>query len=281
MYENIILDRFIDAADDTAQYAAVFGEVALETRPCLNIGSGFWRHPVWRTLDQTEPPYDQYGEPDYNIDLSKQEQWPTQAGELKLAYCSHVLEHLTDEITLYVLREAYRSLDKGGILRIVVPDIETAYWAYKLNDYKYYDERSTGKPVKRAEGRVAIASTIGHAKGRSLKTQFFLRFASCLGLNRSFDGLEVDDAVDDVFARMSIGEACEHFLASADFATKRPSLHINWYDGDKLKRLLLEAGFSNAVRTSYGQSLSPLLRNKHYFDTTRPGESLYVDAIKL
>ena len=27
-------------------------------------------------------------------------------------------------------------------------------------------------------------------------------------------------------------------------------------------------------------SLSPLMRNKQYFDRTRPSESLYVDAIK-
>lgn len=39
-------------------------------------------------------------------------------------YCSHFLEHLTPEQADFVLREVYRVLKKGGILRVVVPDLE-------------------------------------------------------------------------------------------------------------------------------------------------------------
>jgi SAM-dependent methyltransferase len=41
------------------------------------------------------------------------------------AYSSHVLEHFTLEQGEYLLKEALRVLRPGGLLRIVVPDLET------------------------------------------------------------------------------------------------------------------------------------------------------------
>lgn len=49
---------------------------------------------------------------------------PFQNGEAAVVYASHVLEHLSRRHAQNFVREAYRVLAPGGILRIVVPDLE-------------------------------------------------------------------------------------------------------------------------------------------------------------
>lgn len=280
MQDYSLLDpaKPLDAQDDVAQYEAVFGAEKARQRPFMNIGAGDWTHPLWRNLDCVQPPYDKYTPPDYNIDLSEMSPWPIANSELKLLFTSHTLEHLNNEVAMHVLRECYRVLAPGGILRVVVPDITTAYWAYRLKDRQYYDERSRSFW---ARDHIAVQSNLGHSRGETVTTCFFLRFASCFSRKATFDGKTIDEKTDEVFARSTLQEGCEEFLKRADMKKKKPNLHINWYTGEKLSEMLRDAGFDEAVRTSYGQSLSPLMRNKVYFDRTRPTESLYVDAIKF
>ncbi len=92
---------------------------------------------------------------------------------------------------------------------------------------------------------------------------------------RDPEGQEVaiDDAVDAYFSAMPAEEAYDAILARADYARKEPNQHINWFTSEKLIVLVKEAGFEHAVCTSYGQSICPLMRNKAYFDHTRPNES--------
>jgi predicted SAM-dependent methyltransferase len=41
-----------------------------------------------------------------------------------VVYCSHVLEHFTKDNSLFLIKESLRILKKGGIFRLVVPDLE-------------------------------------------------------------------------------------------------------------------------------------------------------------
>lgn len=49
---------------------------------------------------------------------------PFHDAEAAAVYASHVLEHLTQRQARELVREAYRVLKPGGVLRIVVPDLE-------------------------------------------------------------------------------------------------------------------------------------------------------------
>lgn len=58
---------------------------------------------------------------------------PLDDGVADFVYHSHVLEHLTREDGERFLRECYRILKPGGILRIAVPDLEDAAREYLRN----------------------------------------------------------------------------------------------------------------------------------------------------
>ncbi len=61
---------------------------------------------------------------------------PFQEGEAAVVYASHVLEHLTRRHAQNFVREAYRVLAPGGVLRLVVPDLERLarlYLEHKAN----------------------------------------------------------------------------------------------------------------------------------------------------
>jgi SAM-dependent methyltransferase len=98
----------------------------------LNIGCG--DHPItgWTNLDL------RYG--DVRMDLT----WglPLPDDSVEFAYSAHVLEHLTyREEALALVREIRRVLAPGGVLRLVVPDIEQCIRAYASGDEGFFAKR--------------------------------------------------------------------------------------------------------------------------------------------
>ena len=65
-----------------------------------------------------------------------------------VVYASHVLEHLYVEEAQQLVREAFRVLSGGGVLRVVVPDLEAIV-------QEYVNKSITGKPLAGPELRAA------------------------------------------------------------------------------------------------------------------------------
>jgi len=61
-------------------------------------------------------------------DLQKRFPWKTES--IDVVYTSHTLEHFTREDGLRFLNECYRVLKKGGIIRIIVPDLKALILEY-------------------------------------------------------------------------------------------------------------------------------------------------------
>jgi len=84
---------------------------------CINLGCGSRIHPDWRNLDVN--PY-----------VGGVESWkasegiPAASQSVDVVYHSHLLEHLQQEEGEDLIQECFRVLKPGGILRIVVPDLE-------------------------------------------------------------------------------------------------------------------------------------------------------------
>lgn len=57
--------------------------------------------------------------------------FPLKDNTVKYIYCSHVLEHFDRWEALKILKECWRVLQKGGVIRIVVPDIEKMFQLYR------------------------------------------------------------------------------------------------------------------------------------------------------
>jgi ubiquinone/menaquinone biosynthesis C-methylase UbiE len=50
--------------------------------------------------------------------------WPYADGSVDVVYASHLFEHLTRRHASLFLSEAYRTLRRGGVIRLVVPDLQ-------------------------------------------------------------------------------------------------------------------------------------------------------------
>jgi predicted SAM-dependent methyltransferase/GR25 family glycosyltransferase involved in LPS biosynthesis len=95
-------------------------------KPRLNLGCGAQVHPEWTNVD-IMPQHPGA----FNHDLNKP--LPFADASFEVVYHSHVLEHLTKEQGKAFVAECYRVLKPGGILRVVVPDLETIALLYPEN----------------------------------------------------------------------------------------------------------------------------------------------------
>ena len=98
----------------------------------LHIGSGPYNLAGWINLDI------------FPAQLSTNVLWglPFTDGQCRYVFLSHLLEHLfypTDAMAL--LQEIYRILEPGGVVRIVVPDIEQCIRAYQENNKEFFQQR--------------------------------------------------------------------------------------------------------------------------------------------
>ena len=83
----------------------------------LNLGCGCRYHPAWVNVD-VQPT----GPGVILHDLRRI--LPYANGEFDAVYHSHILEHFPKRYAPMLLRECYRVLKVGGIIRVVVPDLE-------------------------------------------------------------------------------------------------------------------------------------------------------------
>ncbi|AFY62263.1 glycosyltransferase [Synechococcus sp. PCC 6312] len=84
---------------------------------CLNLGCGYNFHPDWVNVDFTVT-----GTGVIAHDLKQGIPFADQSFDL--VYHSHVLEHFPKALADNFIKECYRVLRPGGVIRIVVPDLE-------------------------------------------------------------------------------------------------------------------------------------------------------------
>jgi SAM-dependent methyltransferase len=87
-------------------------------RRVLNFGCGATFHADWVNLDAS-PASPQI------ITWDLRRGFPFEENVFDAVYGSHVLEHLKPEVAMQVLCDSFRILKPGGIIRIVIPDLET------------------------------------------------------------------------------------------------------------------------------------------------------------
>ncbi|MEL7496869.1 MAG: methyltransferase domain-containing protein [Planctomycetota bacterium] len=102
---------------DSQQHTLSTKVTPAQTSRRLNLGCGRCFHSEWTNVDLEPVDFDVIA-----CDITNG--LPFQDQQFDAVYHSHVLEHLSPEAGKYLLSECFRVLRPGGILRIVVPDLE-------------------------------------------------------------------------------------------------------------------------------------------------------------
>lgn len=243
----------------------------------LNFGCGTAVHPDWVNLDSST---DLPGV--IRHDLRRGLPFPDESFDA--VYGSHVLEHLEPDAAMQLLRECHRVLRPGGIVRIVVPDLEAiarryletmtaaaggdvhAAFRYDWAMLELYDQ--------------SVRTVSGGRMAAFLRRKLDAREARFVESRIGAEAMQMSDGASKVRGtsllrrrirsaalalRAGAARACAWvFLGSAGPAALREGLfrrsgevHQHMYDSYSLKRAMELAGFAEMQACSAGSSGIP------------------------
>lgn len=133
--------------------------MATPTSDKLHLGCGLMTPPAWLNVDGSfnarlakypllhkaarlvagKKDSPEFAKNIYGHDLRKRLPWAD--GSFKAVYASHLLEHMYRADAEFVLRECYRVLKPGGVVRVVVPDLAPLIKGYMTGEFpKWLDD---------------------------------------------------------------------------------------------------------------------------------------------
>lgn len=235
----------------------------------VNIGAGGFFHPYWHNLDNPNDYYSdsQKGRLHIQYDLTSHQALPFDDNSLKVAYSSHVIEHIHDDDVEYLFHEIYRCLRPSGYFRITCPDMDLEYDAYRRGDASFW----------KWPNAYGIFNT-------SIEQKFLDHFATALTETHPYMKCEKcsNEYVRNAFDKLPKEEAFELFVKKLPREIEKNFTgdHINWFNSAKIIKMLKRANFSNIRESKFGQSHCAILRDKRLFDSTCPELSLYIECQK-
>lgn len=245
----------------------------------VNIGCGSRFHKNWLNMDVA--PLDESVK---QIDIMRG--IPMEAESADVIYHSHLLEHLPKHMAPGFISECYRVLRKGGVMRVVVPDLEQI-----ARLYIEYMEKALGND-KMAEARydwimleMFDQMVRNYSGGEMLKywqreiipdEEFIIKRV----------GSEAKSAIESIRKNGSRGNTGTVETDPGKIGAFRLSgeVHQWMYDRYSLGRLLKDAGFNNIKVCKADESRIPGF-NAYLLDieadgSVRKPDSLFMEAIK-
>ncbi len=267
----------------------------------LNFGCGTRISPDWINID-----FHSAGLGVQRVNLLAG--FPFQDNFFDAVYSSHVLEHFTPNEALFLIKESIRVLKPGGILRIVVPDLEGS-----CREYLSILELSDSNPEKQEKHewilielmdqlvRSTPGGTMGPYYGWIMSTgnQRLIAYVRSRTENASWEPPSAKAFMERLrgftFQKLStkliyfylrcVASLIPKNLRSMVFIETGLGERHRWmYDSYSLKRLFLEVGFRNVAILRYNISDIPQF-NEDYLDSNSDGtsyknNSVYCEAIK-
>jgi predicted SAM-dependent methyltransferase len=267
---------------DLDLYHKLFTKKSIREKKFYNIGAGSFYHPYWTNIDFSSEWYSkaQKNTAFINYNLFSLEKLPLPDNSAELIYSSHLIEHIDDEAAQNMFKEAFRILKSGGVFRLVTPNIDLEYRAYRENDRDFFywiEQYSDPKNFKRIKLKIPMNEA-------STAQVFLFHFASHVSEIIDDKTLEkiTDEELEKLFSTLSYEGVLNHCVSKCklELQIKNPGYHMNWWNEKKAFKMLKQAGFNNIFRSGYGQSFSPILRNTTLFDNIHPKISLYIEVIK-
>ena len=111
----------------------------------INLGSGGFRHKKWINYDfPAKTKYYRQIQGKLNKDFNpinlNDRILNICSSQIEACYISHTLEHLPRKNSLRVIKQIYENLVNGGIIRIVLPDIDKLFDNLKINKTQFYED---------------------------------------------------------------------------------------------------------------------------------------------
>jgi predicted SAM-dependent methyltransferase len=264
-------------------YKRLYPKESLDKKRFYNIGAGSFYHPYWTNIDYDSDWYNNIIDntvTKISYDLFSLEKLPIDDNCAEIVYTSHTIEHINNSAAQNLFNESFRILKKDGIFRATTPNIDIEYRAYKENDIDYFfwiDNYSTENEMT----RININKPMNQASIEQMFIYHFAAGASTLHKDGS-DNRVTDEEFREKVNELGLEGALNYCTGRCSLVkqSKYPGNHINWWNKNKLFKMLQEAGFKNIYLSAYGQSYSAIMRNTHLFDNTHPRISIYIEAKK-
>jgi len=267
-----------DPTNSLVRYVELFGEEAVRERRFYNLGAeASFKHLAWTVINL---PSEHYGEEymDISWDLMSGKPLPIEDGKARVIFSRYTLEHVDDRSVEHFLVESFRALTRGGILRLIVPDIKIFYLAYlaKIPDVFY-------RPKQDLE-TFPNHKFLRNPNLASFEQRFLWWFASNASELHP-DGAPArisDQDFRKAFRELNFTEAMNYCTSkcSLDVQKRYRENHINWFNAEKLLQMLKDAGFANSYLSGYGQSQCSILREVNLLEARQPEIGLFVEAVK-
>lgn len=273
----------------------------------LNVGCGRRFHPAWTNID-----LESYDPNVAEHDITKG--LPYGDNQFDAVYHSHVLEHLEPRDGEKLLSECYRVLRPGGVLRIVVPNLEQIATLY-LNYHREAWAGETGAAVNYKWMKLELldqlvrsqsGGTMGpYMVGDEIKNSGFVRsrvgdeFSRCQDMGKGRDTLpkreiKLRERISNRLTNAKLGitrwvirrlmgkEALRCF--EEGLFRNQGEIHRWMYDRFSLKTLCTDRGFTDfKVQSATGSSIEGY--ESFELDSAngnvRKPDSLFVECRKL
>ena len=271
--------------------------------PYLNLGCGATYNEQWTNLDFVS-------NSEHVIAHNILNGIPSKDKTYDVVYHSHMLEHLPKKDALSFIKECYRVLKPGGIIRVVVPDLEQI----ALNYIKYLNEAIENKTGADKKYEWTILEMFDQVVREKSGGEMVEYITDTTKNNDDFlierNGKEVElimkdlrhqkptsdnpnkkkDAFSFNINRSKAREALIKLVLGKNYTNykisqfrKQGEIHQWMYDRYSLKNLLKEAGFNGAeVKSAFTSNIPNW--NTFKLDgensTIRKPDSLFMEAIK-
>ena len=208
---------------------------------------------------------------------------PFSDGKAEAVYSSHLLEHLPVDSVHFFIKEQWRVLKKGGIIRIVVPDLETAARQYLASIDRC---RALGD-----EGQLEHEWTTILLLDQMVRTQGGGQVQAWLTRHYETEFVRSMKGIFQQIARNSarrpqgtLRAKLRSWMGLKNAPVSASEMHRWMYDELSLKRLLSAHGFNSITRVAPENS-SILGWGCYYLDCSADGtihqpESIYIEGMK-
>lgn len=247
----------------------------------LNLVCGQTYHKEWINIDISS-----HSEYVLAHDLTKE--IPFNDNIFDVVYHSHILEHFPKNYAHKFIKECYRVLKPGGIIRVVVPDLEGIVKEYILN----LEQALSGDPIAQEKYNWIMLElydqTVRNQSGGEMLhylVQDNLIIKDYIISRIGAEAINIINNKDSINKNLQFRKN-DTELSAEEIGNFRKSgeIHQWMYDRYSLNKLLKECGFHEIQIKKYNESLIPDF-NLYCLDITPEGlqrkpDSLYIEAIK-